>query len=551
MRYDVPNMSTNTLPSHFHFTCSNARQTALKLVALYDARTGFTVRTALANDGLQVPAIMAFAGARFSRSALTAEELFAEINTSAVSAQKKLANIFHNYGHASVGDMAMLFAYIENVPRYLLFQFLYSTALGGGQERSSRYQNFAASQPPLFSLFTDQALPDIETEYQQLYTSLIHSYKTLLPEVVSTFTKIYRPEPDDKQQAAALQARSFDTIRALLPAGASTSGAYITAAREWARLITLFKASPDRSLCCLAEQLETLFSPPAAVAAKLGYVPEAPDLLRHTEADSRTTEVLTELAPIAVDLATAIAGPGKKPNLHSQKVRHLNDLLDPASTYLFFSLVRLHPQLTVGKFTAWYQTLSGYTKRRLSHILFDRYTHHHHLPLYARTGGYTFELKASLSEMIDFNRHRAWGRFTPFLETQDVATLIRDGYTLPLYLDHPRCRALKKAFTQVLQQHYRDLLKFSQTLPADVSPRLLLSLLPNAHYIRYYLTGGPKELSYLPQLRIRPGGHINYRSLAYELSQQAAKIDPLLSAVVLPSEQKPDPFSRKEFFDRS
>src|SRR3989344_4977279 len=100
-------MADTGLPKHFSFTVSNPQDTALKLVALTDSRTGFTVRTALANDHLQAPAIMAFAGARFSRSALTAEELFTEINTSAVAAQKKLANIFNNYGHASVGDMAM------------------------------------------------------------------------------------------------------------------------------------------------------------------------------------------------------------------------------------------------------------------------------------------------------------------------------------------------------------------------------------------------------------------------------------------------------------
>ncbi len=166
------------LPSHFRFSSSDPQKTALRIISLSDARTGFTVRTALANNGLQVPAIMAFAGARFSRSALTAEELFAEINTSAVSAQKKLANIFNNYGHASVGDMAMLFAYIENIPRHLMFKFFYSSALGGGQERSSRFQSFSSSQPPRFSLFIQHetpALASIETQYQEIYARSYYS----------------------------------------------------------------------------------------------------------------------------------------------------------------------------------------------------------------------------------------------------------------------------------------------------------------------------------------------------------------------------------------
>lgn len=544
-------MAGTGLPKHFNFHVSEPKHTALKLVALTDSRTSFTVRTALANDGLQVPAIMAFAGARFSRSGLTAEELFAEINTNAVSAQKKLANIFNNYGHASVGDMAMLFAYIENVPRYLMFQFFYSTALGGGQERSSRYQNFAQSTPPDFSLFTENRQEALSARYRELYNSLIDAYKHYLPLIEESFTKIFAPETGNKSQASALKARVFDTVRAFLPAGASTSGAYITSAREWARLVTVFKASEFHDARCLGEQLEVLFSPPEEVAEQIGYSPEAPDLIRHTEADVRLNQMLEELKPFAADLATTIAGPGKKAALRAQKVRHLPDLLEPAQAYLFFSLVTIYPMLTIGKFKIWYNSLTDYTKRRLSTLIFSRYTHHNHLPQYARTGGYTFELKASLSEMIDFNRHRAWGRYTPFLETGDVVSLIKDGYTLPLYLDHPKLKKLKTAFSDILKRHYDALLKFGLSLPEDVSSRSILALLPNAHLLRYYMTGGPKELSYLPQLRVRPGGHINYRALAYEMAKQAAAIDPLLSGLSLPKDKKPDPFSREEFFDRS
>src|SRR5512133_626003 len=122
-------MAETQLPTHFHFSRSNPDKTGLVLISCTDDRTGFTVRTALSNTEFQVPAIMAFAGARFSRSADSAETIFQEIHTSKKSAQEKLANIFHNYGHASVGDMAMLFAYIENVPRYLLLKFFNASCL--------------------------------------------------------------------------------------------------------------------------------------------------------------------------------------------------------------------------------------------------------------------------------------------------------------------------------------------------------------------------------------------------------------------------------------
>lgn len=548
-------MSTDLAP-HFHFSRSHSQDTGLTLITLTDDRTGFTVRTALANDEHQVPAITAFAGARFSRSADTAEDIFREIHTSKKSAQEKLANIFHNYGHASVGDMAMLFAYIENVPRYLLFTFFQSTCLGGGQERSSRYQDFSAAQPPKFSLLIPEgADPKKYAKWQEkhakYFSHLVSLYKKYSPQIESAYRTVYQPEPDDKKHQGALQARVFDTARAFLPAGTNTSGAYITSAREWARLITEYKGSSFTDLQYLAEQLELLFAPPQSVQDALQYLPEAPDLVRHTEADVRLKKLLTGLRPITRVLATQISGRGKFPQQRVQKVRHLANRLSPANSYLYFCLLHLYPMLTVGAFTAWYHTLSEYTRKRLSKILFQEFTHHNQVPLFGRTSGYLFELKLALSEMIDFNRHRAWGRFTPFSATEDTTTLVRDGYQLPLYLDHPELTELKKAFVTEFDRYYEKLLVLSQSLPKDISPRYMLSLLPNAHSVRFYMSGGPRELSYFPQLRVRPGGHINYRVLAYELAQQASKIDPLLHAIKLPSNKKPDPFSREEFFDRS
>lgn len=550
-----PSMAT-ALPSHFSFSSSNAEETGLRLIALHDTRTGFVVRTALTNDGIQVPAVMAFAGARFSRSADTAETIFREIHGSKKSAQEKLANIFHNYGHASVGDMAMLFAYIENVPRYLMCKFFNATALGGGQERSSRYQDFSQSALPLSSLYfptqkEQEKYSKLVEKQQRYFQHLLSQYKKFTPIVEQAFTETFQPNPEKKSEMGALQARIFDTTRAFLPAGTTTSGAYITSAREWARLITEFKGSPFYDLQCLGEQLEVLFAPPEEIQTSLAYQPEAPDLIRHTEPDVRLQEVLKKIKPLTRMLSVQISGRGKYPQYRVQKVRHLADRMTPGSAYLFLTLLHIYPMLTVGKFTAWYDTLSEYTKKKLSRILFREYTHHHQVPVYGRTGGYMFEAKLALSEMIDFNRHRAWGRFSPFLETTDTATLVRDGYQLPLYLDHPQFAGIKQSFIDEFNRYYEKLLALSQSLPDDINPRYVLSLLPNAHSVRFYMSGGPRELSYFPQLRVRPGGHINYRALAYEIAQQTAKIDPILHGARLQTSAKPDPFSREEFFDRS
>lgn len=541
------------LPKHFTFSSSDPDKTGLRLIALHDARTGFTVRTALSQDGKQVPAIMAFAGARFSRSALTAEGLFEEINVNASSAQKKLANIFVNYGHASVGDMANLFAYIENVPRYLMFQFFYSSALGAGQERSSRYQDFSSAQPPQISNYmrgSKKLSQKLQKQYDALFHGLIERYSHYLPLVTQAYTDFYQPQAENKGHASALQARSFDTVRYFLPAGTNTSGAYITSAREWTRLIVEFKSSAYKEAQCLGEQLEMLFSPSPEIAKEFRYLPEAPDLIRHTEADPRTQNTLAGLAELAKDLLKKANKSLAQPQRHSLSVKAVKGL-SATQTYLFYSLLRLAPHLSVADFKKWYKGLSARKIAKITELLFTEYDHHHHLPLYAHVGDYNFELNLTVSEIIDLNRHRAWGRFTPFLETESVERLLEDGFQLPLYLEHKTFKNLRQGFVDDLSRHYEELQKFAASLPAEVSPRLLLSLIPNAHNARFFMSGGPKEIHYMTHLRARPGGHINYREAAWQIAKKASEIEPLLAGITLGENKRPNPFDRTEFFDRS
>src|SRR5438067_2931053 len=50
-----------------------------------------------------------------------------------------------------------------------------------------------------------------------------------------------------------------------------------------------------------------------------------------------------------------------------------------------------------------------------------------------------------------------------------------------------------------------------------------LNLLPLAHRVDLWMHGDPKQAAYFTAQRSRPGGHINYRSLAYEANQLLAK----------------------------
>ena len=96
-------------------------------------------------------------------------------------------------------------------------------------------------------------------------------------------------------------------------------------------------------------------------------------------------------------------------------------------------------------------------------------------------------------------------------------------------------------FVAQVEAQYRDTVDYS----------FVLNLLPLAHRVDLWMHGDPKQSLYLTKQRTRPGGHINYRMLAYEASQLLAASDPYLSALQLLPKDKPDPTNKAEFFDRS
>jgi len=104
-----------------------------------------------------------------------------------------------------------------------------------------------------------------------------------------------------------------------------------------------------------------------------------------------------------------------------------------------------------------------------------------------------------------------------------------------------------------LISYYTKLQQFLEKVSAayrgTIDYSFILNLLPLAHQVDLWMHGDPKQALYLTTQRSRPGGHINYRALAYEANRLLSAYDPYLSGIRL--SKKPDPTSREEFFDRS
>jgi hypothetical protein len=104
-----------------------------------------------------------------------------------------------------------------------------------------------------------------------------------------------------------------------------------------------------------------------------------------------------------------------------------------------------------------------------------------------------------------------------------------------------------------LQDYYNKLNQFAElTKNTNWFPHyLILQLVPFGHIMKIWFHASPKEISYLTRLRVRPGGHINYRVLAYLIAEKSGGDDLFTNGLFLGEDKKPDPTSRLEFLDRS
>src|ERR1700743_2377859 len=109
------------------------------------------------------PEVLAYAMAKYSRSALSMKESLKEI--SAQRAEQFLNTFYFQYGHRSIADLAHIAFAIERLS-LLAAIVLVDEQRWDGQERSTRYQNFMKS---------GWFLPDFgeDSTSRQLYTETV------------------------------------------------------------------------------------------------------------------------------------------------------------------------------------------------------------------------------------------------------------------------------------------------------------------------------------------------------------------------------------------
>ena len=182
------------------------------------------------------PEVLAYAMAKYSRSALSMKESLSEISSQ--RAEQFLNTFYFQYGHRSIADLAHIPFAIERLS-LLAAIALVDEQRWDGQERSTRYQNFRKS-----GWYTPELSPDVRTFYTKAVDALFAAYDAIGAGMLEALKRTI-PQPAEMKEDAyvrTLKARAFDFARYLLPLATNTSLGQIVSARtletQISRLLT-------------------------------------------------------------------------------------------------------------------------------------------------------------------------------------------------------------------------------------------------------------------------------------------------------------------------
>jgi thymidylate synthase ThyX len=486
------------------------------------------------------PEVLAYAMAKYSRSALSMKESLTELN--AQRAEQFLNTFYFQYGHRSIADLAHIALAVERLS-LLAAIALVDEQRWDGQERSTRYQNFRKSGWFVPEFGGD---PQPRQVYTECIEKLFHSYQEISKSAAELLQSQVIKPPEMKQDVyeRTLRARAFDGARYLLPLAANTSLGEIVNARTLETQVSRLLSHTHAEVRALGEKLREAASEPSwnvqrsalealqrdiaaadpglgerAASLLLRDIPVAPTLVKYaapveyqqkTRADLE--QAVQELmghegiqdAPL-VDLVGGEDGAGND----AIEIEIVTTLLYGACHYPYRQIREHVASLQESRRD---ELLALGTRHRGKHDELSR----------AFCSGYQlrFDILMDIGGFRDMHRHRRCVQTTQSFTNAhgyDVPELIAESS-----LCGPYEQALREAhdiFTQLAQSKIPEAAATAQyVLPLGTRCRSLFKM-------------DFSEALYIAELRSAPQGHISYRRVAWEMYREVAKRHPGLAEI--------------------
>ncbi len=492
------------------------------------------------------PEVLAFAMAKYSRSALSMRESLREI--SAQRAEQFLNTFYFQYGHRSIADLAHIAFAVERLS-LLAALVLADEQRWDGQERSTRYQNFLESGWYFPDFGADSSSAQL---FSDTVGNLNQAYQRTTAAVLEVLRqRVARPEemkPDSYERT--LKARAFDVARYLLPLATNTSLGQIVSARTLETQVSRLLSHPAAEIRDLGCRLRDAATGPAwnvnaraaeafvekLAAVKNGAASElaaeaaqlftrevrtAPTLVKYAQPNPYEIETRKELAQAAAELLRNL------PIAESPRVdlveRTESLEVELAATLLYSA--SHHPYRQIRDLVA------AMPAARVAELIDlgirHRGRHDEALRAFHAGAALRFDLLMDIGAFRDMHRHR---RCTQIIQGFTAA----HGYELPGSGDLPsevdilaEAGALDDYRSAIESAHAA-----SRRIAAGNAPEAAQSalyLLPLATRIRSLFKMDFAEAQYISELRSAPAGHFSYRRVAWEMYLAVERQHPTLA----------------------
>ena len=478
------------------------------------------------------PEVLAYAMAKYSRSALTMKESLAEI--SAQRAEQFLNTFYFQYGHRSIADLAHIPFAVERLSLLAAIE-LVDEQRWDGQERSTRYQNFRTS-----GWFT----PDLGAK-TPAFTAAVEALFAAYDRVgagMLTALKAAIPRPDEMKPETyerTLKARAFDVARYLLPLATNTSLGQIVNARTLETQVSRLLTSPFAEVRQLGEKLRVAATEPAwnvqqsaarvlceeigsvdAVCgervsdALLRPVKTAPTLVKYAARNDYLAESRQELTAAAAELM------GNEP-IASAPVVDLIDDVESLEVELATSLLYPNCHYSYRQLRSHVAALSEARRSELVALgTKHRGRHDELLRAFSAGKSFRFDILMDIGGFRDMHRHR---RCVQLLQ----------GYTDAHGYEEPTCPGQPTLAEAGLDAEYKAAMDaaFSsyRSLRDSGEPESAQYCLPLGTRRRAMFKMDFAEALYISELRSGVAGHFSYRRVAWEMYKAVAEKHPGLA----------------------
>ena len=479
------------------------------------------------------PEVLAYAMAKYSRSALSMKESLREISSQ--RAEQFLNTFYFQYGHRSIADLAHIAFAVERLS-LLAAIILVDEQRWDGQERSTRYQNFRKSgwYLPEFG-DAEEARATYEATIEQLFAGYHRVSEGVLASLMERTAK-----PAEMQQEAfvrTLRARAFDVARYLLPLAANTSLGQIVNARTLESQVSRLLSDEHAEVRELGERLRAAGTGPAwnvharemteLVAELRGVHPElasraatllerevrvAPTLVKYAAANPYQSAARRELAAAARELMAD--APIASAPLVDLVERGASLEVEIAATLVYGACHYPFRQVR--------DRISGLSEKERDALIAlgmaHRGRHDELLRSFAAGAPLRFDILMDIGGFRDMHRHRRC------LQTMQSFTAAH-GFESPEGL-------AEAGMTQVYGEAAGAAHRAFAELAASAAPEAEATaryLLPLGTRCRSLFQMDFAEALYISELRSAPQGHFSYRRVAWEMYQAVERQHPALA----------------------